>query len=253
MLELDLVDRAAVTLLELGLGLEVGAAGAVVALVAPRVDVAVVVNPLNDLGDLRHVLGVGGADEEVVGDVQPGRELLEPDGVLVAQLTRRDAELLGGLGDRLTVLVGAREKEDVLPALAHVPREHVRRDRRIRVPKMRLAVDVVDGRGDVVRHAIDSTRAAAGRGWAFSLAISPGKTPNPAGAAAGGGCHRSCRAARRREGDRRMRQPSPGRSRRGKSPASSALPEAVRHPRAPGSARPRSRARRARSRRTGAL
>ena len=35
-----------------------------------------------------------------------------------------------------------------------------------------------------------------------------------------------------------MRQPSPGRSRRGKSLASSALPEAVRHPRAPGSARP---------------
>ena len=73
-----------------------------------------------------------------------GGELLEADRVAVAQLARRDAELLGRLGDRLAVLVGAREEEDVLAALAHVPREHVGGDRRVRVAEMRLAVDVVD-------------------------------------------------------------------------------------------------------------
>ena len=72
-LELDLVDRAAVAVLELGLGLEVGAARAVPALVGAGVDVAVVVDALDDLGDLRHVLRVGGADEEVVGGVDAWR------------------------------------------------------------------------------------------------------------------------------------------------------------------------------------
>ena len=54
--------------------------------------------------------------------------------------------------DRLAVLVGAREEEDVLPALAHVAGQHVRRDRRVRVAEMRLRVHVVDRRRDVVGH-----------------------------------------------------------------------------------------------------
>ena len=82
-----------------------------------------------------------------------GGELLEADGVPVAQLPRRDAEPLGRLGHRLAVLVGAGEEEDVLAALPHVPREHVGRDRRVRVPQVGLPVHVVDGRRDVVRHA----------------------------------------------------------------------------------------------------
>jgi hypothetical protein len=51
--------------------------------------------------------------------------------------------------DRLTVLVGAGEEEDLLAALAHVASEHVGRHRRVRVPEVRLGVDVVDRRGDV--------------------------------------------------------------------------------------------------------
>ena len=73
-------------------------------------------------------------------------------------------ERLGRLRDRLAVLVGAREEEDVLAALAHVPREHVGGDRRVRVAEVRLAVHVVDRGGDVVRHpTIDSTRGDAHR------------------------------------------------------------------------------------------
>src|SRR5207248_6567579 len=52
----------------------------------------------------------------------------------------------------LAVLVGPGEEEDILPALAHVPRQDVRRDRRVRVPEMRLGVHVVDRCGDVVGH-----------------------------------------------------------------------------------------------------
>ena len=60
-------------------------------------------------------------------------------GVAVGQLLRRDALALGGERDRLAVLVGAGEEEDVLAALAHVAREHVGRDRRVRVPEVRRA------------------------------------------------------------------------------------------------------------------
>ena len=42
-------------------------------------------------------------------------------------------------GDRLAVLVGAGEEEHVLAALAHVAREHVGGDRRVRVAEVRLA------------------------------------------------------------------------------------------------------------------
>src|SRR5699024_11275924 len=49
--ERDLVDRARLARADLGLGLEVRAAGAVPALVHALVDVAVVVDPLHDLLD----------------------------------------------------------------------------------------------------------------------------------------------------------------------------------------------------------
>jgi hypothetical protein len=41
---------------------------------------------------------------------------------------------LGGVGDRLAVLVGAGEKEHVSPALAHVARDHVGGDLLVGVP-----------------------------------------------------------------------------------------------------------------------
>ena len=102
--------------------------------------------------DLRHVLGVGGADEEVVRGVDPLGQLAEPRRVAVDELLRRDPLALGRQRDRLAVLVGAGEEEDVLAALAHVAGEHVGRDRRVRVAEVRLGVDVVDRGGDVVAH-----------------------------------------------------------------------------------------------------
>ena len=77
---------------------------------------------------------------------------LEALGVAVGQLPRGDALALGRLGDRLAVLVGAREEEDVLAALAHVAGEHVGGHRGVDVAEVGLAVDVVDRRGDVVGH-----------------------------------------------------------------------------------------------------
>ena len=201
-LELDLVDRAAVAVLELGLGLEVGAARAVPALVGALVDVAVVVDALDDLADRAMCSGSVVRMKKSLVALSVARQLLEADRVAVAELARRDAELLGRLGDRLAVLVGAREEEDVLAALAHVAREHVGGDRRVRVPEMRLAVHVVDRRRDVVRHGSRCYSAAAPRlaaplVRAWASAADPASGSHAAGASAPGRLRRGGRSGRR--------------------------------------------------------
>lgn len=75
--------------------------------------------------------------------------MLEVHDVAVGELARRDPLAFGDLRDRLVVLVGAGQEEDLLAALAHVPREHVGGDRRAGVTEVRLRIDVVDGRRDV--------------------------------------------------------------------------------------------------------
>ena len=101
---------------------------------------------------LRLVARVGGADEEVVGGVDDRHQRLELGRVAVGQLLRRDPLALGRGLDRLAVLVGAGEEEDVLATLAHVAGQHVGGHRRVGVAEVRLGVDVVDRRGDVVGH-----------------------------------------------------------------------------------------------------
>ena len=65
------------------------------------------------------------AGEEVVGQAEVG-EVLGDDGVvLVDELLRRQALLLGEDEDRRAVLVGARDHEDVVPGHPHVPAEDV--------------------------------------------------------------------------------------------------------------------------------
>ncbi len=150
--QLDVMDRAAVALVDFVVGLEVGALGAVPALVGAHVDVAVVAHLGEDVLHDRHVLRIGGADEEVVGGLDPGRERLETLGVAIRELLRLDAERVGGVGDRLAVLVGAGQEEHLLAALAVMARDHVGGDRRVRVPQMRRRVDVVDRGGYVERH-----------------------------------------------------------------------------------------------------
>ena len=81
---------------------------------------------------------------------------LEALGVAVGQLLGLEPLRARGVGDRLAVLVGAGEEEHVLAALAHVAREHVGGDRRVRVAEVGLRVDVVDRGGDVEGHWADA-------------------------------------------------------------------------------------------------
>jgi hypothetical protein len=95
------------------------------------------------------VAGLGGADEIVVGQLEFPGEGLPVGGEGVAVFLRVLLFGLRGLLDLLTVFVQAREEEDFLPEAAARPGDDVRDDFLVGVPDMRLAVDIINGRGDV--------------------------------------------------------------------------------------------------------
>ena len=103
---------------QLVVGVVLLAADAVLAAVHVELDVAGVVAALQQLdhGDL--VARLGGADEVVVGDVEPLPGVGELRGDLVGELLRRLADGLGGLLDLEAVLVGAGEELDVVARAA---------------------------------------------------------------------------------------------------------------------------------------
>ena len=159
------VDRAhqlplvlAGALHELGLLLVLLTADAVVALVLARVDVAVVVELLQEFLDVALVPLVGGADEVVVRDVDRGEQRL-PRLVdeLVGPLLRRHAVRGRGAQDLLAVLVGAREHPRVVAGLAVPSREHVGCHLGVGVPDVGHVIHVENGRGDVERGAVGHT------------------------------------------------------------------------------------------------
>jgi len=70
-------------------------------------------------------------------------------GVLVGQCLRKDAARGRRFLNLLAVLVGPREKKDVVTREPMEARERVRNNRRVAVPDVRPIVDVVDRRRQV--------------------------------------------------------------------------------------------------------
>ncbi len=126
------------------------AAHAIVPLELARVDVAVVVELLQEEGDPVLVPRIRRADEVVVGDVDrleqrlPRRldELVDPG-------LRRAVVRDGRAQDLLAVLVGAGEQPGVVAGLAVPAREHVGGDLGVGVADVRHVVHVEDRRRDV--------------------------------------------------------------------------------------------------------
>ena len=144
--------QRAETVDEFVLGLERLAADAVEAGVDVLVDVAVVVDPLEEVTNERLVALVGRADEEVVCGVDPPRQLAPALDDLVGELLRRLPALGGHARNLRRMLVDARQEERLLAALAVMAREDIGRDRRVRVADVRRRVDVVDGCRHVEAH-----------------------------------------------------------------------------------------------------
>ena len=135
---------------EVGLGLERLAADAVQPRVHVLVDVPVVVEPLQESLDERLVLRVARADEEVVRRIEALGELTPDDRDLIGVLLRRQPLLRGDPGHLRGVLVDPGQEERLGATLALVAGQDVRRDRRVGVPDVRGRVHVVDRRRDVV-------------------------------------------------------------------------------------------------------
>ena len=163
------VQEAAAFLVEILLGLEALAALAVEAFVGllvehglPGLGAQGVVQPPEQLLDGQPVLGVGGAEELVVLDVQrlPGRD--ERLGQLVHERGRRLPRLGGGPDDLLAVLVRARQVIGGVTLLAVAAGDGVGQDLLVGVAQVGPAVHVVDGGGDVET----GQGSAPWRGWA---------------------------------------------------------------------------------------
>ncbi len=122
---------------------------AVPALVEVLVEVALILEALERRLHGLRVPRLRRADEVVVGDRQALPQLLEALDELVGVRLGREPPRLRRLHDLQAVLVGAGEEGDLASAQPVPAREHVRDDRRVRVPEVGLVVHVVDGRRDV--------------------------------------------------------------------------------------------------------
>ena len=134
---------------QLGLRLELLTADAIETGVDVLVDVAVVVDPLDELLDEALVPLVGRADEEVVVGIDEPRQLFPGFGDLIDVGLRVEPLLLCHPVDLGAVLVRSRQEERLVAALLVMAREDVGRDRRVRVADVRRRVDVVDRCRDV--------------------------------------------------------------------------------------------------------
>ena len=136
-------------------GVGLGVEGLVADVVPARIGVEVYVTRVGHArpDDFRRpfVVVVGGADEALVAGAEAVLQSLEAVGVAPGQLCGGDALLLGGLLHLLPVHVGSGKESDVESVETLEPRERVARDVLVRVPDVRCAVGIGDGRRDVVR------------------------------------------------------------------------------------------------------
>ncbi len=174
--------------LQLALGPEALAGGAVLALVGALVDVALFVHLLEDALDGGHVIVVGGADEAVVGNVHQLPQVLHAvlaDDDPVHELLGRDAGGLGLLLDLLAVLVGAGEEHHVIALQALVAGDGVGGHGAVGVADVQIVRGVVNGGGDIkglLFHALFSCYrclCAQGSSVTTTPASPPSSPPSP--------------------------------------------------------------------------
>ena len=153
---------------ELALGVERLVAHRVPPLVLAEVDVAAVEQLAPQRLRRRRVPALGRPDELVAREVVHGEQRAEGVGDAVGERLRRLARRLRRLLHLLAVLVRPRQEEHVVAVEPLEARDHVARQRGVRVADVRLAVHVVDRRGDEVRRLVRrwcSCSAQRHRAW----------------------------------------------------------------------------------------
>ena len=115
-----------------------------------------VIRTLIDIARIAHTLpkilhgailaGLGCPNEIIVGDFKLIPQILEIRGLRVTPRLRLHSVLSRSLGDLLAMLIHARQKEDIIAGSSTKTCLYVAQKRAIRRTKMRLCVDIIDGR-----------------------------------------------------------------------------------------------------------
>ena len=125
------------------------AAKTVKPLVLTEVDIAFVIDFLQDLLHHRHVVGVGGANELVVADAELRPHFLEQAADMIHIGFRGHIVVFGGLDDFVAMFVRTGQKKGFTPLHFMEATGDIRDDRRVGMSQMRFGIDVINGRGDV--------------------------------------------------------------------------------------------------------
>jgi hypothetical protein len=92
---------------------------------------------------------LGGANEIVVGNVEPHPELLESLMKFIDMFLRAHTNVIGGLLDFLPMLIGAGQKKDFNPFETFVTGNYIRRDGGVGMAYMGDIVHVINRSGDI--------------------------------------------------------------------------------------------------------
>jgi hypothetical protein len=133
------------------LGVKAFAPEAIKAFVFAEIDVAGIVDTLQDRLYHCHMARVGGADEIIVGNVQLRPQFPEKAADLIHVLPRRPVLLLGGADDFVSMLVRAGEKIGLVTGHGVKPPDHIRCNGGVGMAQVGSCVHVVYGRGNVKR------------------------------------------------------------------------------------------------------
>ena len=148
-LDLAVAFGTAAVFIKLGFRPEAFTRGAVLALVFAFVDIAFVVQVLEDFLYSFHVVIVGSAYIAVVADVHIRPEVFKNFNDIVNVLLRGNSFFRGLFFYFLTVLVGSRKEHNVIALHTFVARNRVAGNGGIAMPDMGISRGVVNGRGDV--------------------------------------------------------------------------------------------------------
>ena len=148
---LTVTFRTAAVFVQLGFRPEALARGAVLALVLALVDVAQIVQLLENLLYRLYVVIVGGADVAVIADVHLCPEGFERLDDLVHVFFRGNALGSGFLFDFQTVLIGTGEKDHIIALHPSVACDGIAGNGGVAVSDVRIAGRIVDRCGNIER------------------------------------------------------------------------------------------------------
>ena len=123
---------------------------AVLTLISRLVNIALIVQFLEDFLNRFYVIIVRRTDKFIVGYIEQIPEFFDVRDALVHELLGRFARLFRFFLDFLSVFVRTGKIENVEPAHALIARDRVATNRGITVSEVPVAARIINGRGDVV-------------------------------------------------------------------------------------------------------